>query len=43
MDNARKAVEHLAIWLMISLLVGAFCGSLAATEGGSLRDGTWNY
>jgi hypothetical protein len=43
MDNARKAVEHLAIWLTISLLVGAFCGSLAATEGGGLRDGTWNY
>jgi hypothetical protein len=43
MDNARKAAEHLAIWLTISLLVGAFCASLAATEGGGLRDGTWKY
>ena len=43
MDNARKAAEQLAIWLTISLLVGAFCASLAATEGGGLRDGTWKY
>jgi hypothetical protein len=42
-DNARKSAEHLAIWLAISLLVGAFCASLAATEGGGLRDGTWKY
>jgi hypothetical protein len=26
----------------VSLLIGAFCASLAATEGGGLRDGTWN-
>jgi hypothetical protein len=43
MDSARKAAEQLAIWLTISLLVGAFCASLAATEGGGLRDGTWKY
>jgi hypothetical protein len=41
MDAARKAAAQLAFWLMASLLVGAFCASLAATEGGGLRDGTW--
>jgi hypothetical protein len=42
-DNARKAGAHLALWLTISLLMGAFSASLAATEGGGLRDGTWKY
>lgn len=41
LDAARKATAHLAFWLTASLLVGAFCASLAATEGGGLRDGTW--
>lgn len=40
-DAARKATAQLAFWLTASLLVGAFCASLAATEGGGLRDGTW--
>lgn len=40
-DAARKAGAQLAFWLTASLLLGAFCASLAATEGGSLRDGTW--
>ena len=40
-DAARKATAQLAFWLVASLLIGAFCASLAATEGGSLRDGTW--
>jgi hypothetical protein len=40
-DDARKAAAHLALWVTISMLVGAFCASLAATEGGGLRDGTW--
>jgi hypothetical protein len=40
-DAARKAAAQLAFWLTASLLVGAFCASLAATEGGGLRDGTW--
>jgi hypothetical protein len=42
LDNTRKAAAHLALWLTVSLLIGAFCASLAATEGGGLRDGTWN-
>jgi hypothetical protein len=42
-DNARTAAAHLALWLTISLLMGAFSASLAATEGGGLRDGTWKY
>jgi hypothetical protein len=37
----RKATAQLAFWLTASLLIGAFCASLAATEGGGLRDGTW--
>jgi hypothetical protein len=40
-DTARKATAQLAFWLTASLLIGAFCASLAATEGGGLRDGTW--
>jgi len=42
MDTARKATAQLAFWLTASLLLGAFCASLAATEGGGLRDGTWH-
>jgi hypothetical protein len=41
LDTTRKATVQLAFWLTASLLVGAFCASLAATEGGGLRDGTW--
>ena len=40
-DAARKATAALAFWITASLLLGAFCASLAATEGGGLRDGTW--
>ncbi len=42
-DAARKATAHLAFWIAASMLLGAFCASLAATEGGGLRDGTWKY
>jgi hypothetical protein len=42
LDAARKAAAQLAFWLTASLLIGAFCASLAATEGGGLRDGTWD-
>ena len=42
-DKARKAAAQLALWLTASLLVGAFAASLAAIEGGGLRDGTWHY
>jgi hypothetical protein len=41
LDAARKASAQLAFWFTASLLLGAFCASLAATEGGGLRDGTW--
>jgi hypothetical protein len=41
LDNARKAAEHVAIWLTLSLFIGAVSAALAATEGGGLRDGTW--
>jgi hypothetical protein len=40
-DNSRKATMQTAIWLTLSLFIGAFSASLAATEGGGLRDGTW--
>src|SRR5947209_6359836 len=36
LDKARKAAEHLAIWLTLSLFIGAFSAALAATEGGGL-------
>jgi hypothetical protein len=42
-DNARKAAAQFALWLTASLLFGAFSASLAATEGGGVRDGTWKY
>jgi len=41
-DKARKAAMQIAIWLTLSLFIGAFCAALAATEGGGLRDGTWS-
>ena len=37
-DKARKASAYSALWLFVSLLVGAFCASLAATFGGRQRD-----
>jgi hypothetical protein len=40
-DSARKAAAKLAFWLTASLLFGAFAATLAAVEGGQLRDGTW--
>jgi hypothetical protein len=41
-DNARKGMAKLAFWLTAAMLFGAFAASLAAVEGGSLRDGSWN-
>jgi hypothetical protein len=40
-DQARKAAAALSMWLTAAMLVGAFCASLAAIEGGQLRDGRW--
>jgi hypothetical protein len=37
-DKARKASAYSALWLFVSLLVGAFVASLAATYGGRSRD-----
>ena len=41
-DDARKGAAKLSLWLTAALLFGAFAASLAAVEGGSLRDGIWN-
>jgi hypothetical protein len=41
-DDARKGAAKLSFWLTAAMLFGAFAASLAAAEGGSLRDGTWN-
>jgi hypothetical protein len=41
-DTARKGAIQLSFWLTAAMLFGAFAASLAAVEGGSLRDGTWN-
>jgi hypothetical protein len=41
LDGARKAAMQTAIWLTLSLFIGAFSATLAAMEGGGLRDGTW--
>jgi hypothetical protein len=37
-DQARKASAYTALWLSVSLLIGAFVASLAATYGGRRRD-----
>jgi len=37
-DKARKASAYGALWLFISLLIGAFVASLAATVGGRRRN-----
>ena len=37
-DKARKAAAYTALWLFISLLLGAFAASLMATFGGRRRD-----
>jgi len=37
-DKARKSSAYTALWLFISLLMGAFIASLAATYGGRHRD-----
>lgn len=37
-DKARKASAYGALWLFVSLLVGAFVASLSATFGGRRRD-----
>ena len=37
-DKTRKASAYGALWLFVSLLIGAFVASLAATLGGRQRD-----
>ncbi len=40
-DRTRKGAAKLAFWIAAALFFGAFAASLAAVEGGQLRDGTW--
>jgi hypothetical protein len=42
LDAARRAAAKLALWLAASMFIGAFAASLAAIEGGQLRDGVWD-
>ena len=37
-DRARRAAAKFSLWIAISLLAGAFSASLAAAEGGKLRN-----
>lgn len=37
-DDARKKSAWLALWLVVSLFIGAFVASVSATFGGRLRD-----
>jgi hypothetical protein len=41
-DKTRRGAAKLSFWLTAAMLFGALAASLAAVEGGSLRDGTWN-
>lgn len=40
-DEARKTAAKIALWMAAAMLAGAFAASLAATEGGTLRDSRW--
>lgn len=40
-DRARRAAAKFSLWIAVSLLAGAFSGSLAAAEGGKLRNEHW--
>ena len=37
-EVARRATARTALWVFVSLLLGAFCAALAATWGGKQRD-----
>lgn len=37
-EALRKETAHLLLWTFVSLLIGAFCASFAATLGGKQRD-----
>jgi len=40
-DNARKSAAAFSLWLVVSMLAGALAASLAAIEGGNLRNRDW--
>ena len=40
-DNARKSAAAFSLWLVASMLAGALSASLAAIEGGNLRNRKW--
>jgi hypothetical protein len=40
-DAARKSTAMFSIWLVVSMLAGALSASLAAIEGGNLRNREW--
>jgi hypothetical protein len=37
-DTARRAAAYFSLWVFVSMLIGAFCASYAATLGGRRRD-----
>ena len=41
-DKARRAAAKFSLWIAVSLLAGAFSASLAAAEGGKLRNARWH-
>ena len=38
LEKVRRAAAHSLLWIFVSLLIGAFCASFAATIGGKQRD-----
>jgi len=40
-DDARKSAAKFSLWLVVSMLAGALSASLAAVEGGKLRNSEW--
>jgi len=41
-DDARRSAAKTALWMTAAMIIGAFAASLAAIEGGQLRDGRWH-
>lgn len=40
-DSARKSAAAFSLWLVVAMLAGALSASLAAIEGGNLRNREW--
>ena len=42
-ETARRVTMMLSFWLVVAMLAGGLASSLAAWEGGAVRDGRLKY